>query len=125
MIQRLQSLFLLVVVILSSILLYISFGSKVDPIINNYKLFIISPSLSTITLLLFKNRRIQIILCNILVLIQFLFLAYYVYNVLIDTLFEETYFTIVFSSLNMILILLAKNRILKDEALIRSIDRIR
>ena len=125
MIQRLQSLFLLVVVILSSILLYISFGSKVDPIINNYKLFIISPSLSTITLLLFKNRRIQIILCNILVLIQFLFLAYYVYNVLIDTLFEETYFTIAFSSLNMILILLAKNRILKDEALIRSIDRIR
>ena len=125
MIQRVQSLFLLVVVILSSLLLYISFGSKVDPLINNYKLFIISPSLSTITLLLFKKRRIQIILCNILVLIQFLFLAYYVYNTLIDKLFEETYFTIVLSSLNMILLFLAKNRILKDEALIRSIDRVR
>ena len=125
MIQRVQSLFLLVVVILSSLLLYISFGSKVDPLINNYKLFIISPSLSTITLLLFKKRRIQIILCNILVLIQFLFLAYYVFNTLIDKLFEETYFTIVLSSLNMILLFLAKNRILKDEALIRSIDRVR
>ena len=125
MIQRKQSLYLFVSLILSLILLYISLGSKTDSLIFCYKLFFLSPLLSMLTFLLFKKRTIQIKLCNILIFFQFSFLAYYGYNIVIGVIFEETYYTIIFSSLNTILLFLARTGILKDEALIRSVDRIR
>ena len=78
----------------------------------------------------FKNRKRQILLCNInniLIIVLIVTLAYYNNKVseMYSVGFSLDNFKIAFPFLAMIFNMLAKNRIQKDEDLVKSADRIR
>ena len=72
MIQRIQSLYLLVVILLSSVMLYLSlvpsFGMELNSWFYAYYGFYSIPLLATICLFLYSKRKIQSILCFVLIL---------------------------------------------------------
>ena len=83
--------------------------------------------LSFINIFLFKNRKLQLRICvfNVLLIIALIALtAYFLFFVLKnpDVTFE---IASIFPIIALILILMGRNGIKKDEKLIRSIDRIR
>ena len=133
MIQRIQSLYIFLYIIIKCFLLYMSltykslyhfFINKVDLLSSVLILLII---FSIVTLLSFKKRKTQIKLTYFLIMTQLLFmilisiLAYMEVNSLI---FLENYQTILFV-IGLLLLLLCLRGIKKDQNLIDSIDRIR
>ena len=133
MIQRIQSLYIFLYIIIKCFLLYMSltnkslfhfFINKVDLLSSVLILLII---FSIVTLLSFKKRKTQIKLTYFLIMTQLLFmilisiLAYMEVNSLI---FLENYQTILFI-IGLLLLLLCLRGIKKDQNLIDSIDRIR
>ena len=133
MIQRIQSLYIFLYIIIKCFLLYMSltckslyhfFINKVDLLSSVLILLII---FSIVTLLSFKKRKTQIKLTYFLIMAQLLFmilisiLAYMEVNSLI---FLENYQTILVI-IGLLLLLLCLRGIKKDQNLIDSIDRIR
>ena len=145
MIQRIQSVFLLIVV-LCGVGLLISFGnpsidagdfSSFQDILGiiSYILIYFSIILAVICILRYKNRNLQIRICNWIIWINLPILATSSYLCYLGALIAQT-FT---SSLNILLFLtwiilpvisitftfIARRYIKKDEELVRSADRIR
>ena len=129
MIQRIQSLYLLVVILLSSLMLYLSlvpsFGMELNSWFYAYYGFYSIPLLATICLFLYSKRKIQSILCFVLILFNLI-----VVQICGLKAFEGNTHTIVLLALvasivECILLFLARRAIDKDEKLVRSIDRIR
>ena len=129
MIQRIQSLYLLVVILLSSVMLYLSlvpsFGMELNSWFYAYYGFYSIPLLATICLFLYSKRKIQSILCFVLILFNLV-----VVQICGLKAFEGNTHTIVLLALvasivECILLFLARRAIDKDEKLVRSIDRIR
>ena len=129
MIQRIQSLYLLVVILLSSVMLYLSlvpsFGMELNSWFYAYYGFYSIPLLATICLFLYSKRKIQSILCFVLILFNLV-----VVQICGLKAFEENTHTIILLALvasivECILLFLARRAIDKDEKLVRSIDRIR
>ena len=129
MIQRIQSLYLLVVILLSSLMLYLSlvpsFGMELNSWFYAYYGFYSIPLLATICLFLYSKRKIQSILCFVLILfnlvvVQICGLKAFEGNTHIIILLVP-----VASIVECILLFLARRAIDKDEKLVRSIDRIR
>ena len=129
MIQRIQSLYLLLVILLSSLMLYLSlvpsFGMELNSWFYAYYGFYSIPLLATICLFLYSKRKIQSTLCFVLIL--FNLIAVQICGLKV---FEGTRHTVVLvilgaSLLECILLFLARRAIDKDEKLVRSIDRIR
>jgi cytochrome b561 len=129
MIQRIQSLYLLVVILLSSVMLYLSlvpsFGMELNSWFYAYFGFYSIPLLSTICLFLYSKRKIQSILCFVLILFNLV-----VVQICGLKAFEGNTHTIILLALvasivECILLFLARRAIDKDEKLVRSIDRIR
>ena len=129
MIQRIQSLYLLVVILLSSVMLYLSlvpsFGMELNSWFYGYYGFYSIPLLSTICLFLYSKRKIQSILCFVLILFNLV-----VVQICGLKAFEGNTHTIILLALvasivECILLFLARRAIDKDEKLVRSIDRIR
>ena len=129
MIQRIQSLYLLVVILLSSVMLYLSlvpsFGMELNSWFYAYYGFYSIPLLATICLFLYSKRKIQSILCFVLILFNLI-----VVQICGLKAFEGNTHTIVLLALvasivECILLFLARRAIDKDEKLVRSIDRIR
>ena len=125
MIQRIQTLYLLIVFLMTTVLLYYSQQWEEASSMFDYKVFLLSPILTLLTIVLFKKRTIQVILSVLLIAIQLIIVAYYVYYLMEGTRFELSYFAIVISLVSICLLFLARRAILKDEALVRSVDRIR
>jgi hypothetical protein len=129
MIQRIQSLYLLVVILLSSLMLYLSlvpsFGMELNSwFYANYGFYSI-PLLATICLFFYSKRKIQSILCFVLILFNLI-----VVQICGLKAFEGNTHTIILLALvasivECILLFLARRAIDKDEKLVRSIDRIR
>ena len=129
MIQRIQSLYLLVVILLSSLMLYLSlvpsFGMELNSwFYANYGFYSI-PLLATICLFFYSKRKIQSILCFVLILLNLI-----VVQICGLKAFEGNTHTIILlvfvaSVVECILLFLARRAIDKDEKLVRSIDRIR
>jgi hypothetical protein len=129
MIQRIQSLYLLVVILLSSLMLYLSlvpsFGMELNSwFYANYGFYSI-PLLATICLFFYSKRKIQSILCFVLILLNLI-----VVQICGLKAFEGNTHTIILlafvaSIVECILLFLARRAIDKDEKLVRSIDRIR
>ena len=129
MIQRIQSLYLLVVILLSSLMLYLSlvpsFGMELNSwFYANYGFYSI-PLLATICLFFYSKRKIQSILCFVLILFNLV-----VVQICGLKAFEGNTHTIILlvlvaSMVECILLFLARRAIDKDEKLVRSIDRIR
>ena len=129
MIQRIQSLYLLLVILLSSVMLYLSlvpsFGMELNSWFYAYFGFYSIPLLATICLFLYSKRKIQSILCFVLILFNLV-----VVQICGLKAFEGNTHTIILlafvaSIVECILLFLARRAIDKDEKLVRSIDRIR
>ncbi|MDC1392904.1 DUF4293 domain-containing protein [Flavobacteriaceae bacterium] len=129
MIQRIQSLYLIVVILLSSLMLYLSlvpsFGMELNSWFYAYFGFYSIPLLATICLFLYSKRKIQSILCFVLILFNLV-----VVQICGLKAFEGNTHTIILLALvasivECILLFLARRAIDKDEKLVRSIDRIR
>ena len=129
MIQRIQSLYLLLVILLSSLMLYLSivpsFGMELNSWFYAYFGFYSIPLLATICLFLYSKRKIQSILCFVLILFNLV-----VVQICGLKAFEGNTHTIILlafvaSIVECILLFLARRAIDKDEKLVRSIDRIR
>ena len=129
MIQRIQSLYLLLVISLSSVMLYLSLDFSFEKEFNSwfeeYCGFYSIPLLGILSLFLYSRRKIQSMLCFVLILFNLIVIQLYGLKV-----FEGNTNTIVLvlvgsSVLNSILLFLARRAIDKDEKLVRSIDRIR
>lgn len=150
MIQRIQTLYLLLVVILGTLLCFFSPVQFLMPDATEYislqafdkwplaVMSIAVPLLALVTIFLFKRRLLQArlnIMNVILCLGYYAMLALYVVFVLkgyepIDTntlAGADWYFNVwaAIPLVNVVLIMMATRRILKDEALVRAADRLR
>lgn len=149
MIQRIQTLYLLVVVILGTLLCFFSpvyfmmTGTTEYPLNIMEKLpmaimTIASPVLALLSIFLFKHRLLQvrINIMNVIMCLGFyallaLYTAYVVkgYEPVGDLkLLGADWYVTLWASIpliNLILLMMATRRILKDEALVRAADRLR
>ena len=133
MIQRIQSLYIFLHIVIKCFLLYMSltynslfhfFINKVDLLSSVLILLII---FSIVTLLSFKKRKTQIKLMYFLITLQLLFMiSISIFNYMeVDSLiFLQNYQTIL-CIIGLLLLLLCLRGIKKDQNLIDSIDRIR
>lgn len=138
MIQRIQTIYLLVVFILSIIQCFYPFASVGEFAlgVTNCTIYagisIIIPIVALVSIFLFKKRILQMRLCSfnlILIIFQILSMVGYFY---FATTIQETeeynnhiYLVSAIPFINIILTYLATRGIGKDEALVRSLDRIR
>ncbi len=129
MIQRIQSLYLLLVILLSFVVLYFSLKSPLGIELNYLSQYFYGfygiPILGILSLILYKRRKIQLIFCLILIFLNLIVLQIYGLKV-----FEGNSNTIILiilmcSFIECVLLLLARRAINKDEKLVSSIDRIR
>ena len=155
MIQRIQTVYLLIIVILSSLTLFlpmVSFMPKdidLQPLyelkqmnlvgtgdvysnLTTWTLFVLTlciPIVALITIFLYKKRTLQISLtvANMILMVgYYVLLAIAIWSIS-DRLNADwhLYFTVIFPLINIILAYLALRGIAKDEALVRSLDRLR
>jgi len=133
MIQRIQSLYIFLHIVIKCFLLYMSltynslfhfFINKVDLLSSVLILLII---FSIVTLLSFKKRKTQIKLMYFLITLQLLFMisiSIFTYMEVDSLNFLQNYQTIL-CIIGLLLLLLCLRGIKKDQNLIDSIDRIR
>ena len=136
MIQRIQSLFLLIVAVFSLLLIYLPVYEQVATgigvgISKSVFLGVLNSAigiLAFLTIFLYKNRRFQIRLCNLGLLITsvFVFLLFFMADTMSSD-SEQIHF--LFGSylplLQLLFLFLASYFIRKDERLVRSADRLR
>ncbi len=144
MLQRIQSLFLLVVTVVSGGLssVFTLWKATYDADFYAYEtllndslyikpigfMFILSAILSFITIFLFKNRKLQFVMNRLNILLNFLLLGFIVYNVLNlsgETLVSEKGIGTFLPILSVFLLVFANRYIKKDEDLVKSVDRLR
>ena len=129
MIQRIQSLYLLLVILLSFIVLYFSLNSPLGIELNSFFKdlygFYCIPILGFISLFIYRRRKIQSIICLILILLNLIVLQIYISKIFEGDLNTIIFIILVSSFVECILLLLARRAINKDEKLVSSIDRIR
>ena len=144
MIQRIQSLLLLLAAIVSGGLssMFTLWSATYDKHFFAYEsivkdaifikpigiLFILSAILSFITIFLFKNRKLQFVINRINILVNFLLLGFIVYNVLNisgETQVSEKGIGTFLPILSVFLLVFANRYIKKDEDLVKSVDRLR
>jgi len=150
MIQRIQTLFLLIAVALITAMFFMPLAEFIidgqvytftyrnigipgtEPLFKSYALAILLTVillLILVTVFLFKNRRLQMRLCiyNMLLNFGFYGLFYFYYHQVVST-NQLTYsFAVasVFPLITIILLWLAFRAIRKDDILVKSVDRIR
>ena len=133
MIQRIQSLYIFLYIIIKCFLLYMSltYKSLFHFIINKVDLLssvlILLIIFSIVTLLSFKKRKTQIKLMYFLITLQLLFMisiSIFTYMEVDSLIFLQNYQTIL-CIIGLLLLLLCLRGIKKDQNLIESIDRIR
>lgn len=143
MIQRIQSLYLLLTGIIAGGLPFVfnlwstankavfsldllsgsSIIEKVVPV-----LFIVSGLLAIITILLYKNRKLQFVLGRINILTNLFLLGVLVYlsqTLSGEALVSEKGIGMFFPIVSIVLLVLANKAIKKDEDLVKSVDRLR
>jgi len=78
-----------------------------------------------ITLFLFKKMVLQARMCVLIMVFQISLIAYYSYYLVNHIIFDTSYPSLGVSIILVVFLFLARRSILKDEALVRSVDRIR
>lgn len=136
MIQRIQSLYLLVALLISTGLIFVFYlwtdseGVEVfatdEPVIMGA--FLLSGVLSLISIFNFKNRKGQFVLGRLNIILNFILLAFFVYrslNLSGETLVSEKGIGMLFPIFSIVFLVLANKAIKKDEDLVKSVDRLR
>lgn len=136
MIQRIQSLYLLVAAIISAGLIFVfhlwtnNEGQEVYAL-DNYTylgLFVVSALLSLFAIFSFKNRKFQFVLGRLNIILNFILLGIFVYqslNLSGEADVSEKGIGIVLPIFSIVCLVLANKAIKKDEDLVKSVDRLR
>lgn len=130
MIQRIQSVYLLLLTVSSSIGLFflppleiIDFSFSTKTLLETY--LIVSIVLSVLTLFIFKYRKVQLLINRLHLTLQiFIFLAL-IYGLTQSVIGYDYLIWLLMPVQAILFIVLANSAIRKDEALIKSIDRLR
>ncbi len=130
MLQRIQSLYLFLAFLIQGYLLILFFNNRWLP--NIIECGVIS-ILLLISIFLFKKRKVQLILNKTILILELLMLILFILGLFffvspdLDINLLDTFVLINFGAriCTVIFIILANRAIKKDEALVRSIDRLR
>ncbi|WP_299257807.1 DUF4293 domain-containing protein [uncultured Aquimarina sp.] len=136
MIQRIQSVYLFLVVVLSggiSTMLPYGLNQDGEALLsqNNFLvlgMFTGSAVLALVSIFLFKNRQLQFVLGRINILLNFILLGVFVYWSLTlsgETLVSEKGIGMLIPVISIVLLVVANKAIKKDENLVKSVDRLR
>lgn len=132
MIQRIQSVYLLLAGIISAGLSNIfptghdSIGEFNTPLI--YETMLLSGIFSIFIIFIFKNRKLQFVLGRINILLNLILLSVFVYLSLMlpgESFISEKGIGQIIPIIAIVLLVLANKSIKKDEALVKSVDRLR
>lgn len=136
MIQRVQTVYLLVIALISGVLpFWLNLWSDADgnEIFANREIFISvafygAATLAVITIMLFKNRKLQFVLNRLNILLNLFLLGFFVYrsvNLSGETLVSEKGIGMLIPVFSIVLLVLANKAIKRDEDLVKSVDRLR
>ncbi len=136
MIQRIQSVYLLLVAGLSAGLsMFLPYGIDKEGlelfVKDDYMLlglFAGSALLALIAIFLFRNRQLQFVLGRINILLNFILLGVFVYwslTVSGETTVSEKGIGMIIPIISIVLLVMANKAIKKDENLVKSVDRLR
>ena len=132
MIQRIQTVYLVVAALVSGILSYVfptgydKVGEFSVPLI--YEAFLASALLSFIIIFVFKNRKLQFVLGRLNILLNVILLGVFVYwslNVPGESSLSEKGIGKLLPIISIVLLVLANKAIKRDEQLVKSVDRLR
>ncbi|WP_298515903.1 DUF4293 domain-containing protein [uncultured Kordia sp.] len=137
MIQRIQSLYMLLVAAIAGGLTFVfslyTLENEVEVFAKDdlvyLGLFMASAALALITIFLFKNRKLQFVLNRFNILFHLILLGIFVYRMLnvsgeIEKISEKG-IGVVLPLISIVLLVLANRAIKKDEDLVKSVDRLR
>lgn len=136
MIQRIQSVYLLLVIIISGALPFFvtlwkdAEGAAVvalDELIV-FGMYIGSSALAIIALLAFKNRKLQFVLGRLNIILNFILLGLFVYwslRVPGEMNISEKGIGMLLPIISIVFLVLANKAIMRDENLVKSVDRLR
>ena len=136
MIQRIQTIYLLLSAAVSAGLIFVlHLWTSSDDVLVFAKdeylylgLFLGSALLSLISIFSFKNRKFQFVLGRLNIILNFILLGFFVYQLLIppgESNISEKGVGIFIPILSIVLLVLANKAIKKDEDLVKSVDRLR
>ncbi len=136
MIQRIQTIYLLLAAGLSAGLIFVLHlwtTSQEVPVFAKDNLlylglFLGSALCSLVALFSFKNRKFQFVLGRLNIIMNFILLGFFVYQLLMppgESRISEKGVGIFIPILSIVLLVLANRAIKKDEDLVKSVDRLR
>ncbi|WP_425077182.1 DUF4293 domain-containing protein [Psychroserpens sp. S379A] len=136
MIQRIQTVYLLLSALVSAGLIFVlHLWTNSDDVavfaVDDYLylgLFLGSALLSFISIFNFKNRKFQFVLGRLNIILNFILLGFFVYQLLMppgESNISEKGVGIFIPILSIVLLVLANKAIKKDEDLVKSVDRLR
>ena len=136
MLQRIQTLYLLISAIKSTGLIFVFYlwtneiGDKIYALedIKHYGLFFASALLSLISIFKYKNRKAQFMLGRVNIILNFILLGIFVYqslNLSGETIVSEKGIGVLLPVFSIVFLVLANKAIKKDEDLVKSVDRLR
>lgn len=144
MIQRIQSIYLLIATLLSGGLIFLlnlwvteqgikffaldSLSSDNLVLASVFVLFITSAVLTLITIFQFKKRQLQFVLGRLTILINFILvgiLVYFAQNLSGEIKISEKGIGLLIPIFTIVFVVLANKAIKKDEELVKSVDRLR
>lgn len=136
MLQRIQTVYLILCVIASAVLPFV-FPLWIEEPENavyftestvSMILFGLSALLGLISIFSFKNRQNQFVLNRLNIILNFILLGFFVYRTLNlsgETEVSEKGIGIVLPAISIVMLVLANRAIKKDEDLVKSVDRLR
>jgi hypothetical protein len=136
MLQRIQTVYLLVAAGISAGLIFVFnlWTTNTDELvfakddILYFGLFLGSAVLSLISIFMFKNRQLQFVLGRLNIILNFILLGFFVYqslNLSGETAVSEKGIGMLLPLVSIVLLALANKAIKKDEDLVKSVDRLR
>ncbi|WP_242094964.1 DUF4293 domain-containing protein [Aestuariivivens sediminicola] len=138
MLQRVQTLYLLITVVASAALIFVfplyqvsdNDGVWVYAASDNVLLsvFLCSAVLSLITILKYKNRKTQFMLGRLNIILNFFILGFFVYqslNLSGETVVSKKGIGMLLPIISIVFLVLANKAIKRDEDLVKSVDRLR
>ena len=136
MIQRIQTIYLLLTAIVSGGLIFVfnlwtnTEGALVYATDNllSLGLFLGSALLALVSLFMYSNRKLQFVLGRLNIILNFILIVFFVYqslNLSGETNVSEKGIGMFLPIISIVLLVLANKAIKKDEDLVKSVDRLR
>ena len=136
MLQRIQTVYLFLAAIVSLGLIFVfylwenSVGETVyaEDELMVFIMFLSSGALSLISIFMFRNRKLQFVLGRLNIILNFFLLGLFVYwllNVPGEKDISEKGIGMLLPVISIVFLVLANKAIKKDEALVKSVDRLR